>query len=355
LPHAGLFHVSSIAIEPNYEFAVGGDVAIVKLTTRVTGIAPIAVNTVGRVAPGTQARIVGFGTTKGGRFAADDSGIKRQGLVSTSPCPNDIPDDQHVCWEFSGEGSNGCSGDSGGPLFVDFGSGPLIAGITSGGNTFDCLAPDIGFDTDVFVNRNWVQQTAGGDLGAASCDLAAVGSSGVVTTSTVGQLSAASPQASLQVEVEPGKSLLRIGLNGQLGSGTGPGSDSNDFDLFVRYGSAPTTQVFDCSDRGPTTFGFCEIATPQAGTWHVLVQRNSGAGAYQVTTTSFEPTATPACTGDCNGDGAVTIDELLTGVSIALGADVALCPSFLAGADGSVSIDQLITAVGFALNQCPLR
>ncbi len=355
LPNAGLFEVSSVSIAPNYDFAVHGDVAVVKLAKRVTGIAPTALNTTKRVDPGAQVKIVGYGTTKGGRFSADDSGIKREGVVSTSTCPSDIPDDQHVCWQFDGQGSNGCSGDSGGPLFVDFGTGPLLAGITSGGNTSDCLPPDIGFDTDVFVNRSWIQDTAGSDLTTQSCDLAAVGSGGVTTTSTTGQFTTASSGASLSVDVPAGTSLLRVALNGQLGFGTRPGSDSNDFDLFLRYGNQPTAQTFDCADTNPTTFGFCEIAAPQAGTWHVLVRRNSGAGAYQVTTTQFNQSTVAACTGDCNGDGQVTVDELLTGVSIALGADAALCPSFTVGVDGSVSIDQLIMAVGFALNQCPVR
>lgn len=74
------------------------------------------------------------------------------------------------------------------------------------------------------------------------------------------------------------------------------------------------------------------------------------------------PTATPtltrapgsACPGDCNGDGQVTIDELVKGVNIALGQQLlAACPAFDRGGDGQVTIDDLIAAVNAALTGCP--
>jgi hypothetical protein len=65
------------------------------------------------------------------------------------------------------------------------------------------------------------------------------------------------------------------------------------------------------------------------------------------------PTTTPACVGDCDGDGSVAINELVTGVSIALGNQVlSACPAFDADGDGSVAINELITAVNNALAGC---
>lgn len=56
------------------------------------------------------------------------------------------------------------------------------------------------------------------------------------------------------------------------------------------------------------------------------------------------------CVGDCSGDGAVAINELITGVNIALGsAEVSSCPVFDADESGSVSINELIRAVAIAL------
>ena len=55
-------------------------------------------------------------------------------------------------------------------------------------------------------------------------------------------------------------------------------------------------------------------------------------------------------TGDCSGDGVVTIDELITGVNIALGSlPITACPAFNTDATGGVAIDQLILAVNNAL------
>jgi hypothetical protein len=55
--------------------------------------------------------------------------------------------------------------------------------------------------------------------------------------------------------------------------------------------------------------------------------------------------------GDCNGDGKVTIDELVTGVNIALGLEpLTACPAFDTNHDGQVTIDELIAAVNVALN-----
>jgi len=60
------------------------------------------------------------------------------------------------------------------------------------------------------------------------------------------------------------------------------------------------------------------------------------------------------CVGDCNGNGAITIDELVTGVNISLGtAPVANCPVFDANDNGVVAIDELITVVNNSLYGCP--
>lgn len=60
------------------------------------------------------------------------------------------------------------------------------------------------------------------------------------------------------------------------------------------------------------------------------------------------------CPGDCDGDGAVRVNELLTGVNIALDPTAfGLCPSFDADGDVSVEIGELVAAVNAALTGCP--
>lgn len=61
-----------------------------------------------------------------------------------------------------------------------------------------------------------------------------------------------------------------------------------------------------------------------------------------------------ACLGDCGDDGSVTVDEILTGVSVALGnAVVDLCPLFDSSGEGDVTVDEILGAVTNALNGCP--
>jgi hypothetical protein len=62
--------------------------------------------------------------------------------------------------------------------------------------------------------------------------------------------------------------------------------------------------------------------------------------------------ATP-CVGDCNTDGFVTVDELVNGVSIALGTlPPDECPAFDATGDEAVTVDELVAGVDAALNGC---
>jgi hypothetical protein len=60
------------------------------------------------------------------------------------------------------------------------------------------------------------------------------------------------------------------------------------------------------------------------------------------------------CVGDCNSDGHVTVDEIIAGVSIALGnSALDSCPSFDADGSGQVTIDELIQSINLALGSCP--
>jgi hypothetical protein len=68
------------------------------------------------------------------------------------------------------------------------------------------------------------------------------------------------------------------------------------------------------------------------------------------------PTVTPGgpqCVGDCDDSGAVTVEELIKGVNIALGTAVlGTCRQADADGSGTVTIDELIIAVNAALNGC---
>lgn len=70
-----------------------------------------------------------------------------------------------------------------------------------------------------------------------------------------------------------------------------------------------------------------------------------------IATSSLSPTRSlERCSGDCNRDGAVNINELVLGVLIALGnRSVEQCPSLDVDGDGAASISELIRAVNNAL------
>jgi hypothetical protein len=71
-------------------------------------------------------------------------------------------------------------------------------------------------------------------------------------------------------------------------------------------------------------------------------------------TQTVPPTSTPRpCVGDCNDDGTVTVDEILTMVNIALGnTPVTACEAGDANGDGQITVDEILAAVNNALNGC---
>ncbi len=83
----------------------------------------------------------------------------------------------------------------------------------------------------------------------------------------------------------------------------------------------------DCDDRNPLTQDSCDMVL---GCVH----------------------RTPPCTGDCNGDRVVTIDEILRMVNTAL-TGRGNCINGDANEDAQTTIDEIIAAVGNALAECP--
>jgi len=78
------------------------------------------------------------------------------------------------------------------------------------------------------------------------------------------------------------------------------------------------------------------------------------ATAVAVVILAITGTAHAQCVGDCNNDGQVTVDEIITGVVIGLGTgDVESCLAFDSNADGLVTVDEIVTAVNNALGGCP--
>lgn len=308
LPQAGMFSVASVKMHPTFDFPAG-DVAIVKLGTPVTGVAPSLIETTAAPANGSTGTIVGFGRSGDPNV---DYGLKRVGNVVTASCagiPAPANATTSVCWDYTapvgppGTDSNTCNADSGGPLFVDQGSGPRVAGITSGGSASSCQPTDHSYDASVYNYRTFITDEAGADLANTTCGTGPqAGQAGTTTTAFSGTVNGTVPNATHSFNVGNGTTRLLVAMNGV-------DDGASDFDLYVKAGSAPTEDVYDCTRRGPNQFGVCEFTAPASGPWHVLVHRYSGAGTYQLTVTQFATACVaPGSDGAACDDGNVCTD-----------------------------------------------
>ena len=104
-----------------------------------------------------------------------------------------------------------------------------------------------------------------------------VGSSGGTVLANgvpkTGLSGAASSNAYFTLVVPAGATGLKFVTSG----GTG------DADLYAKFGSQPTTTVSDCKSEGSTTAETCNIATAQAGTYHVLLRGYSAFSGVSLT------------------------------------------------------------------------
>ena len=304
--HGGILGVSSIAIRGDFVFPVA-DVAVLKLSSPVEGIAPTPIDTTGASA-GLEGTIVGFGRTGG---ANNDYGIKRLGAVEIAACEAGISETSSVCWDFSnplgpaGADSNTCNGDSGGSLFIDYGAGPTLAGVTSGGFTSNCLPDDFSFDADVAFYNAWIQTEGGSDLANTTCGaIPQIGDPDAQVLTFEGQVSSSVVEETHSFTVGSGIGVLRVTMNGD-------DAIENDFDLYLRRGAPPTTSQFDCVHATASQFASCKITSPAPGTWYATVRRFSGQGDYQATATLFGPDcADPLNDGEpCDDANACTASD----------------------------------------------
>ena len=159
-----------------------------------------------------------------------------------------------------------------------------LAGITSGGDSSDsCLVVDHSYDTSVGVERPYIEAQGGADLANASCSADTLSQVGDAATEVIGftqRLDSGKPQQVHSFDVPPDLAELRVALNATEERGA-------DVDLYVRFGTPPTTTEWDCRAYGSNQWGYCEFPSPAAGTWYVLVKRYAGTSTYQVTATLF--------------------------------------------------------------------
>ncbi len=299
-PHAGIFHVRKISIAPNFKEGVRADIAVLRLSEKVTGIHPAKLNTQTTPPPGTKGIISGFGGDNDFfRFGA----IKRTGNVEIAECPNIILEPASTCWNydaevgFPGDDSTTCPGDEGGPLFVDLGKGKVLAGLHVD-NRPDCQPDSVGIDVNVYKNRAWLQAAGGADINNEICDsvpfggLPHVGDDNVIVQHVEHKLPRTRRKARFDFVVPSRTRLMRIAVNGD-------NQAKGDYDVYVAFNRKARKGDNDCQVRGVGQFAVCEFEPPSDGEINVLVQhvrlkQGLGNSRFEVTVSAFrEPPVGP--------------------------------------------------------------
>jgi len=158
--------VEAIYIHPDYSTTFKGslhnDVCLYKLATPVTSITPVPlVSSTSEVAPGTNARIIGWGTTSEGGSSPTILQKADVPIVSFSTANayyRDL-DSSNLGAGYSGGGIDTCQGDSGGPLLVADGVGGWkVGGVVSFGD--GCARAGVyGIYANVANLRSWIDST----------------------------------------------------------------------------------------------------------------------------------------------------------------------------------------------------
>lgn len=138
-----------------------------------------------------------------------------------------------------------------------------------------------------------------------------------------------------------GETFFRVQVTDEMGD-----SHTANFDLTILLPGSPGPET---PTRTPTP----TATAPPTATPSPSPTATAKPTITQSPPPTSSPTAGPACTGDCNEDDHVTVDELVRGVNIALGtAVIGGCPAMDGDGNGLVTIDELITAVNHALRGC---
>lgn len=158
--------VEAIYSHPGYSTtakdSLRNDVALFKLATPITSITPVPlIADASESTAGTNARIIGWGTTSEG--GSSPTILQKADVpivaLSTANRYYDDLDSSNLAAGYSGGGVDTCQGDSGGPLLVADGSGGWkVAGVVSFGD--GCArAGAYGIYSNIATLRSWITST----------------------------------------------------------------------------------------------------------------------------------------------------------------------------------------------------
>lgn len=248
---------------------VSGDLAVLRLSRPVTGIAPVA-----RSPTLPSAGIIaGYGDS--GPLRADN-GILRQATVPIERCGP-----RTLCYRFDQASPAACNHDSGGPMFAADGLLLGLASQTGGG----CVA---GQGTYIRVTGSWVeswwQAHAGPGDNAAVAGMPEHSVLGIDCSREACWRRVDADGLRIPFHVGEDSDSLAVSINYALRSDCdAPGRDRciADYDLGLR---APGTGEHSCRcENGLHQVSVCSCDAPAAGEWTAVVSSVANKGPFQLT------------------------------------------------------------------------
>jgi trypsin len=271
-------NVAKIVSFPGYtDASKGKDIALLQLSTPLNLSSPNvkaipimtqALADSGLTAPGVAATVTGWGTLSSNGSSPDTLQRVSVPLLSNSKAQSaytseTITSDQLAAGDMTNGGKDSCQGDSGGPLVVPNGQGGVVlAGVVSWG--YGCADKQYpGMYARVSSFATWINSYATTTPSNPSQPSNPPAGAGINQSGLTG---AKGSWRDFTIQIPAGTAQLVAKMSG--GSGDG--------DLYVRFGSLPSTSAFDCRPYLDGNGETCTIQAPKAGTWYVSIYGYQG-------------------------------------------------------------------------------